>query len=286
MKGSITTVEKTNEIKLLLNHPGYKNITIIVVEGESDLRFFQSVLSPDTTDIHFYNGKRNLLSVVSNFPNVNTVVGLCDADFDHILGITYQNNIVTSDLHDLEMMMLTAPSVLDTLVSEYAKPDTRVEIIKNIFKNVLSIGIEIGRLRLINEREKFSLKFSALSFRDLLIVEDSPFRLILNIEYTLEQLFQRSPEAKCTRVDFTQHLESLDVTGIDAYQICSGHDITNILSIVFQDARFTNEQVSQKRIEQQLRIAYLAIGHFSGTRMIEKIRALNPNVLAQAALAI
>ncbi len=85
MRKYIDQVDKKNEIRLLFKHPSYKDKTIIVVEGDSDIKIFRKLIQHANIKIESIDGKKDLVEVMKQlsieFPE--KIFGICDADFDH-----------------------------------------------------------------------------------------------------------------------------------------------------------------------------------------------------------
>ena len=116
MRQYIDANDKRNEIRLLFRHPSYKDKIIIVVEGNSDIKLFRKLIQDDRIKIESIDGKKDLIKVMKElsveYPD--KILGICDADFDHLIGIAEERrkySVYVTDNHDIEIMMLLSPAI-------------------------------------------------------------------------------------------------------------------------------------------------------------------------------
>ncbi|MGI9251571.1 MAG: DUF4435 domain-containing protein [Pseudohongiellaceae bacterium] len=261
---------------MLFTHPSHKNKTVFVVEGPSDLKFFQDVLAKDTTAIRPSGGKPDVIGIMNHFSKDHRVIGLCDADFDHILSHpAYSSNLILTDAHDLEMMMIEAGAT-DSITGAFAKYDALKKLKKNMVPATIEAALKLGNLRLLNEQHRVMLNFDGLSFEDFVIVEPDPFRLDVNVNTVLDQLFERSSSATKSKTEFSDMAFKSTASSYDKFQVCNGHDITEILSAVSKNDVLSENKINSKRIQELLRVAYIAQKSFAGTKMYKSIQAFEP----------
>ena len=113
MSQYLDAVGKSNELKLLLNHPSYKDNILLLLEGAPAIRLFRSLLRYERITLDSVDGKLDLINVVESLKSdgYTAVIGICDADFDHILGLDRsraEQGIYLTDVHDAEMMMINS----------------------------------------------------------------------------------------------------------------------------------------------------------------------------------
>lgn len=107
-----TLVTKIQEIKSMCRHEMYKNKVIVIVEGDDDKKIFEKFI--DTEKAVLYAAKSCILvaKVVERL-NERTefndrVIGIKDADFDHILRKDHRiPNLFVTDSHDIEMTLIS-----------------------------------------------------------------------------------------------------------------------------------------------------------------------------------
>ena len=154
MRDYIDNGSKTNEIRMLLGHPSYTNRVIVLLEGEADIRLFRALLNLGAVKIETANSKNDVIDIVNDLAvekcYATQLIGICDADFDHILGtsITCQNIFVT-DTHDTETMILQSRAS-EALIAEYApNEESHVLLTEGLIHSSVSAAYSIGIFRII-----------------------------------------------------------------------------------------------------------------------------------------
>lgn len=269
-----------NEIRMLRTQwPG----AFLLVEGSSDRAFFRRFVDSRWCRVQVLDGKDNVLAVQrilneSSFPGA---LGVVDADFWVLDGFPLDiENVVATDVHDLEMLLIRSPA-LDHVLRELGS-EPKIDRLRERFKQevrdlLLTRAVPIGLLRWCASHERLRLNFDGLAFsrftdRDTLEVNED--RLV-------EVLRTRSPGASLSAVQLHSRLAERKKLQPDLYQLCCGHDVTELLSLGLRkllgsrDAR----DVAPDALERSLRLAY-EVSYFLGTRLAAEIRAweaANPN---------
>ena len=95
------------DIRLTLSADFKHEKTVIVVEGEDDIVFFNGKLHPDV-DIHeSFSGKQGVKEIVTFFSD-DRVIGICDTDYDQP---SQCPQLLYYDFSCLEMMLISKDSV-------------------------------------------------------------------------------------------------------------------------------------------------------------------------------
>lgn len=244
---------------MLLKHPSYADKAIIIVEGGSDIRLFRSLLNSEKFKIESAEGKVELSEIINDLQSdyENRLVGLRDADHDRILCTEPEaENIIITDLHDAEMMMLSSPS-LDNFVNEYAVNENHDVILSELRNSVFDAAYFIGVARLINEIKDLKLNFKSLSFSGFVSV--NKLEVIIDKQALLGQLIARSPNkpGSLTESLIMEYIESEIENEHCRLQACSGHDVTKLIGRVFsQSWASVDRNLNQPRVEAALRLGY------------------------------
>lgn len=137
-------------IRLNIQHPNHKEV-IIVVEGEDDekaLKKFFNMKAVEFTCATSCSIVKDVMIIVSTDKQLkDCVIGIKDADFDHIKKISHEiSNLMVTDTHDIETMMLT-PRVcrricLETINREY----------QNLSSQAMSSLKNLSYLRYYNDK--------------------------------------------------------------------------------------------------------------------------------------
>lgn len=274
MRKYIETSSKANEIRMLLNHPSHKNNLFIILEGKTDIRLFRSLLKSDCISIESVDGKIDLIKVVKDLKSdVENVIGICDADFDHINELTQdreKHGIYLTDMHDAELMLFDSPS-LESFIDEYSDNDNHVELIESLKIEVLKAAFKIGLLRLINNNEKLNLNWKGLNFNSFINVDKLSVSVDLN--KLVDDLIRRSKNIKdgVTKEIITSLYRERSSSEYCKLQICCGHDVCNITSMIYsQRWASCHTNINKEKVESSLRIGY-TLQHFQSSELYKKL---------------
>src|SRR6266576_1056786 len=97
LRASQTATTLANEVSMLR---ASMTGAILVVEGIMDVRLYKKFTLPTPhSRIIFADGKPLLLEAMRILEKRQTegVLGICDADFDRVLGLASQSNVVNTD---------------------------------------------------------------------------------------------------------------------------------------------------------------------------------------------
>lgn len=260
MRDYLGVTDKKNEIRLLFTHPLYQNTVVICVEGGSDIKLFRKLLSHNQIQLSEVNGKTPLFQVMEalsvEFPN--QVLAICDADFDHLRGrseFAAEKSIFMTDYHDIEIMMLNSEA-LNSYLCEFAKPEYFDNLKSDLLNNVLKAGYILGLLRWINAEEDLKLNFKGLSYANFVTVDNTS--AMLELDVLLDTLIVRSNTPDCVNATYLKELikEYGKKNGCDL-QVCSGHDLTNIIAILFrQDSVSLDRDMTFRKVESAMRLCF------------------------------
>jgi len=202
------------------------------------------------------------------FGGVLTVV---DADFQRLDGIDPNSpNLLLTDSHDLETMILCSDA-LDNVLSEFGSAKKITELGKPIRDILLESGLSVGYLHWLSSptKDNLSLKFKELSF-DKFVDEQT---LHVSIDNLIRELKINSGNSTLDENVTKLKTIALGEEGHDPWQVCSGHDLVQILSIglrnIFGNPR--GKSVTMEVVDGILRVAY-DHSHFCLTRLHNSIK--------------
>lgn len=286
MRKYLGVTDKHNEIRLLFGHPLYKDKTIVVVEGSSDIRFFRDIINYSWVKLESIDGKKDLIKLMKalspEFPE--KILGICDADHDRLLPEVEDRelySVYVTDYHDAEIMMLNSPA-LTSFISEFSTPEHFEEARTKILESTLSAANVIGTLRWVSTELGINLKFKGLNFGEFVTANE--FNVTINTDTLIDSLIARSdsiPEGT-TKELILSKLDDFLKRDACKLQVCCGHDASNIISIMFRQRRLSLEtNMDHRKVESALRLGYQQ-EYFRRTSLFEKVYAkLNkPNIIA------
>ncbi|SDZ69495.1 Protein of unknown function [Variovorax sp. YR266] len=252
--------------------------TGFIVEGHDDSRFWKARTVPRKVTIVDCEGKQNLIEVARHASEAgkNYVVGVYDADFDHLSGVRhYADFLAITDENDLEVTLLRSPC-LSRFLDHFAEMD-RVVVFEDSIRATVSDYIEsiarkFGELRFLNYQNHLGVNFDFLS----------PYRFVRadNWEFNLNELHRQFLQLSgLTQEDLDLHLAGLQKYG--KWVLVQGHDcvriltqgmknvlarrqsteadITRMLALAFDDAQLaaTRMYADLNRIEERLGVKLL-----------------------------
>lgn len=275
MRRYIDSSSKTNEIRLLLKHPTYKNSLVIILEGSTDIRLFRSLLYSDSVCLESVDGKVDLINVMNDLKEDRniSVIAICDADFDHINNLADErakSGIYLTDVHDAETMLVNSPS-LTSFIDEYSNHDNHAEINGQLKDCVLSVAYEIGLIRLTSFNDKMNLNMKKMNYNNFINI--NKLNVDLNKEQFISDILIRSKSLKSgvdkdlilSRYEEEKQLEH------SLLQVCCGHDIANIVAMLYSQRWVSCVQnINKDKVESALRLAY-TIEYFKNTSLYTKI---------------
>ena len=233
---------------------------LLIVEGPTDKTVFRSLVDEIGCRIVIAHGKENAQSALQilereSFPGVLAII---DADYSRVAG-THQHspNLLSTDLHDLECMMIASPA-FQKLLSEYANPDRleQLEGKSGCGLNVLLAknAMPLGYLRWLSLRNDLAFDFEGLSFGKFLDRKD----LRIDMGKLLTEVKNHSQKRNPADSELRASMESLSDPSDDPWQVSCGHDMVEILSFALRRtiAARKDLEVKPEVLEKDLRLAY------------------------------
>lgn len=248
--------------------------SFLLVEGDSDKKIYQNLVEESNCRFQICKGKpsskQRVIQVLDilNKDNIEGIIGIVDADFDHLEKTQYShNNLFLTDDHDLEMMLIKSPA-LDKLLKEFASEDKLNELKLDIKEVLLNLSYELGYLRWISQCDNLNLTFNDLDYQKFLDTN----RLTTDSNQLIQTVINKTQNYSISKEDL---LEKINIKKSDSYckyQICCGHDIIEFLSILLRKTIGSNKanQVKPDDLEKSLRLAYEA-SYFKNTHLYSLI---------------
>lgn len=246
---------------------------ILIIEGGTDARVYGRFVNETECKLIPATGKDMAISALemlekSGFKGVLTIV---DTDFWKLDGVEPDSlNVLLTDSHDLETMLLSSDA-LGNVLSEFGSDPKIKKLGKPIRDVLLESGLFIGYLRWLSSptKDNLSLKFKKLSF-DKFVDEKT---LSVDIDNLIKEVKTNSKNSTLDENATKRKIIALGSGGYDPWQVCSGHDPVQILSIglinIFGNHR--GKTVASEAVDGILRVAY-DYSHFSLTKLHDSIR--------------
>lgn len=276
MKQYIDSDSKKNEIRMLLKHPSFKGKVIAVLEGDTDIRLFRSLMDENHIKIEAAVGKSCLTEIICDLTEKEEyekrLFGICDADFVRIAGDPIDcESIFLTDTHDSEMMMINSPAI-DALIAEYAANDESATLLReSLVQTSLDAAYELGVYRYINHIYDSNINFKGLHID--LYSKINGLEIVIDHAKLIEALVTRSPNSgeSVTKEWLTEEYGKKSDKSLERLEFCNGHDVTKFVSYILRQKHLSNDaQVNQEKVERSLRLSYSG-DCFKSTQLYKKL---------------
>lgn len=257
-----TPSDYANLVRLLRER--YTDYTILLLEGDTDARFYRKYLHPKC-EIVVTDGKEKaviaLQILAKKEEDLQGVVSVLDADYWHLekSPLPSKSTFLT-DKHDLEGMLLISEA-LENYIYELVpgkKGHLVQKIAETLRETILAIGLPMGCLRWIDSKEHWNLSFKALSFSEVINLSALEF----NIEQAITIIGSESPAFKSSTPELLEKMNQILDSSPDPWQLCRGHDLVHILSVIIgkiihDESKVTlSDAINSRAINRGLRMAY------------------------------
>lgn len=275
-KGERAAVNIANSIRMKRSQNPTR--TDLIVEGEDDKAFFGRYTDPKACHITVAHGKLKVIEIILELDKrgFHGTLGIVDADFDVLEQRELPSpNLIATDLHDAECMMLASPA-LDHLLRELGDEALRGSFEKQrgtVVEQLLTMGREIGYLRWASARNQWSLKFEELDFKKFVREKEFSFELRLLFEALRSHQGGRRAGPVPSVDEMQAGVDALRAPTHAPWHVCCGHDLVEFLSIGLRKVlgKHTEASVGRALLERQLRLAYEE-GYFRHTVLYVRIR--------------
>jgi hypothetical protein len=269
-----------NRVRLLrTQHSG----SFLIVEGDTDKRFYERFIDRDQCRIIIANNKANAVaaSAILERDKFRGVLTIVDADFEMLEPAPDQPpHLIRTDDHDVEAMLIRSPA-LEKVLAEFGS-EAKIAANPDVRERMVESGKPLGYLRWHSLRANLGLRFDELQFSRFL----DPTTLNVERRRLVSTLKNHSQKPHLVEQDLLNGIEQLTSSEHDAWQVCCGHDLVEILAVGLQRMLGTNAhtQVRPEIIARSLRLAYESV-HFRTTRLyaaIERWEQENPPFIVLA----
>lgn len=250
----------------------------LIVEGTTDGVFFSTKDLPNSPATRVANGWMNVDIVVSKVIEEGiraSVIGFVDRDYREELGIKIdKENIIMTDFRDLEISLFES-TALHRLLVEYGLKQKLPEMpcgtvdVEQIKKQVYEVASDIGKLRYYSQKEQKHYPLKKLNYSKIICKKT----LSIDKEKLVAQINSSSDTSKISIDILNSALEEdLPHRLRDVRNLCSGHDVIEILGISLKNkwGSGNSATLARESLERYFRIGYSHL-EFSDTEMCRKL---------------
>ncbi|MBU3568663.1 DUF4435 domain-containing protein [Priestia aryabhattai] len=265
----LESIDHISELEMYL--PTKKNI--FIVEGRSDLEFFNLLLTKTNKNIiPFVMGDKgsnncrqdiiNLFDSIKEIQDNPNVIGVIDADFNTNENIKY-NNLKKTEFCDLDCYLIFANNflnfVINLLVNEKIiksigmNPGENLEVFR---KYLLTALLPLSKMRSINGELQ-------IPFNDILKKSPAPQRkerykklskfidkqYYFNLELFYRYLTSNIGKYRIELSDLIEKLDLIELTNLDV--VTNGHDLISLLTLLI---KVNKSEYDDLKTEEALRL--------------------------------
>lgn len=261
-KSDYTNSDKLTELRLDMSHPKSEGIVFVLLEGDSDVRFYRKIFRQNACKIEEVpGGKMQLEAILSELNTVFTlIIGIRDADFLHLEAKSSPlSNLFLTDYHDLEILLFNSDTAFSAVIHEFV-PIKNQEKHANLKVKLLNTLTFLSYLRWYNERNNGELNFKGLNLGDIFDVKD----LTIDTTLLLGKIQNLSPNITINNEVISTEIDAIKRENHDVLQLTNGHDLMKIIAAYFSS--FNKKGISDKDVEMHLRIAF-SLEDFKNTQL-------------------
>jgi len=235
---------------------------ILVLEGDTDVRFFERFTKAEECTLLLGRGKENVVGAIELLDNENFegLLGIVDADFWHILPPdNLSENICVTDFHDIEVMILETKA-LDSFLGEYGSPNKIKHFLSasehaHLREALYNIVQPIGILRLLSMKRDYNLKFEGLRY-DRIIDKDTLKIDVCRLITAIVQMSDSNTQFALIHEEFNEGLNN--EAKADFRHVCCGHDIIAVMSVGLRKSigSLDSKTAHPTNIASALRLSY------------------------------
>lgn len=253
--------------ELLMSRSAFQG-SLLILEGDSDSKFFSRRIAKQSCQIVIAGGKITVIGAIIRIYQIGQagILGVIDDDYDSQRGIPVPSpHIVRTDSRDIETMLIRS-CALEVVLNEFGDQAkiTAFELAESatVREALVLRSLIFGKLRLLNEQNQWNFEFGSLSPWRFADVESWKIDEVAVIEFVSAALGK-------TKEALSGALAALDVA--DPFVVLHGRDTANILAIGLR-SRLGSQQHPVDRVCQFLRLAF-DDATAAGTMLFQNIRA-------------
>lgn len=262
---------KVVELELLLKNEANSGKCILVLEGPDDQLFYAKYVDNKNVIFSIAKGCYYMPELLSqsqqNTVLKDCVIGIKDADFDHVLGKEYGlDNLFLTDTHDWETMTMTEDGEIAVACEALGKTE------EGLFLRVMSDIAIYSYIRLYNLVEICEKSLDGILFRDFSFPQIYDGNNLSELSTCIECLKRHGNNAS---LSFFPSVESVRefverCPKYDLYQISCGHDIIHGIICRLSFILGHSPEIGHRDIPRILRAAYTK-QRFMATRLFVSI---------------
>jgi len=243
-----------------------RHATAVLVEGSKDVRVYRNFVEERVCDVIPAESKRNALGALRLLRQSGEkgVLVIADADFSPLSGTKVSDpDVLFTDGHDLECMLLQSPALAKLLV-EYDLSPTHFggDLGMTLARTVQLLGY----LRFASWKFGLQLDFKAIDFT---VFTKSGLPPEVDDDAMVGEVLKRSRCCRDNAIEVRKRRNGLIDAAHDPWVVSCGHDMTALLALLL--SRTGGRVIPPSTVERQLRLSY-ETAHFRLTPLYLNIQ--------------
>lgn len=240
-------------IQASLRTPKGQRTVWIVVEDIDDKKVYEKFFVPDAVKILISEDEKgrkgcaNVESIVADIiaeENCNKILGIRDADYIKYESGRYvfPESIYVTDYRDIEMMMLSAPSVMAALSEWNADIPEQLEKGKPVAR-------KFGYMRICNHVKGLNCIFKG-NVKVHKVWDESTHDFYADWDARVMFLFLENCEVPFSKEEYQDVVAGLNLEDESYYDVCRGHDVIDLLQyMLINTQKYNRKHIMQKMID-------------------------------------
>lgn len=232
--------------------------TIIIMEGYTDVRVYKRFFNKTRCRFVPSNGKPNAIraTLILDGEHFSGLLTIVDADFDYLESIHPPSpNILYSDTHDLETMLLSSSS-LSKVLSELLSVPRAKTMPAPVLDLAFQAALPLGYFRWLSSpyKENLGLKFKGIVFTQFIVMPS----FVTDIDSMINEVVRNTGSCSLDVIITKVKLHTLTTGSHDKWEVCSGHDLVEVifLALKYHWGNHRAETTTLDVFDAMLRIAY------------------------------
>lgn len=296
MENDITIESFISRIEYLRHYPNQNNITIILVEGNDDILFYQKFFNQNTQKLTFIPmfGRELVISVLKkiNEHMIKGVIGIVDQNSSGLLN-TKENieNLFYTDFHDVEIYYWIEEIIFKLLYNYFRVEHltTLIDSFSNFRVFLTNLNSKVSIIRYIACKNEIHFDFKKIDLSEFIDFKTRKF----NLKQYLDKLVIESQKTKkfsdwCLNLkfhtdfnniadfknDIIKQVTDFDIESIDWRLLNHGHDLMKVLTKYIEcnfDQDMGRKNINCEIIQDNCRLLYLN-NHFQSTLLYQMLK--------------
>jgi len=258
---------------------------VLIVEGSTDSRVFEDFMNPMKCRVVFSSSREKAVQILDELEkeNFEGVIAIIDKESDNLVKFRWEkSNLIYTDSHDTETMILTSDA-FKKFLNEFGllnkgKQEKIEELVERTRELLINASICIGYLRWysVPQGQNLQLKCNSIDFE--IIVNKKNHTIQFND--VIKEVGKIS--LGCKVKDFSKIKTEIETHitkhTFDPWDVCSGHDMVAILTILLKNGLGNKrcDGISRDCIGGALRLSY-NYSHFQRTRVFHLMKEYERN---------